>query len=181
MEPPRHCVRIALVGYRGSGKSAVALLLAKRRDWSCIDTDERIEQQAGMTVRDIFSREGEPRFRALESQAVAAACGLERAVISVGGGAVLAESNREILRAAAFVIWLTASAETLATRLAGDARSASLRPALTDLDPLGEIRVKLAERSPLYARCAHITIDTTERDPEAVAEMADRLAPGGCA
>jgi len=173
---PAARARIALVGYRGCGKTTVAAALAQRRGRTPFDTDAWIERQAGMSVREVFATHGEARFRAWESDAVAHACELDNAVISVGGGAVLCDANRARLRESCFVVWLTASPETLAARLASDQRSASLRPALTTLDPLSEIRTLLAVRTPHYAACCHAQVSTEGRGADAVAAEVDRLA-----
>ena len=79
-------------------------------------------------------------------------------MIATGGGAILSEYNRELMKQAGQVIWLDASAETLARRIRGDAN----RPLLHDVDPLEKMRVLTAERNPLYAEIADLRIDTDE-------------------
>jgi shikimate kinase len=160
---------VILIGLRGSGKSSVAELLAKRLGWVHVDTDELVEQQAGCSIREIFERHGEVHFRTLETQALEQVARGQRQVISVGGGAILAEHNRRLLRGAGVCIWLTAPPEELHRRLLADARTASLRPPLTDLPGLEEMRQSLQTREPWYAATADHAVDTSGRT---IAEVA---------
>ena len=159
-----------LSGYRGTGKSTVARLLAPRLGWDVVDADEEIVRRAGKPIAAIFADDGEPAFRDLEERVVAELCGRDRVVVALGGGAILREATRERLLAAGPVVWLTAPAETLAARIAGDDGTAANRPALTTLDGLEEVKRLLAERTPLYKECATVSFDTGELSPEAVAE-----------
>src|SRR5688500_4378392 len=108
---------IFLVGYRGSGKTTVGRLLADRLQWSFLDADAVIEERAGKTIRDIFVAEGEGAFRDQESALLAELCGRTETVIATGGGIVLKDDNRALLREHGFVAWLTADAQTLWARI----------------------------------------------------------------
>ncbi len=165
-------VNIVLIGYRGCGKSTVGRTLAARLGWTFVDTDERIEAQAGRTIRAIFEKQGEVVFRRIESDVIDGLVGGRRQVLSVGGGAVLAEENRRQLMAAGVCVWLTAPAAVLLERMAADARSAANRPALTARNPLDEVQHLLKERSPLYAALAQHVVDTAGRS---VAEIVDDI------
>lgn len=166
---PRHVI---LIGYRGCGKTCVGRRLADELAWPFVDTDEVIEEQAGRTIRDIFATDGEPAFRALEQAAVAAVLDRPPHVVSVGGGAVLAPANRAAMCAHAWCLWLRATPETIIGRLEADRRSATLRPALTDRDPLDEARELLNVRSPLYAEVGDHALDTDGLTPDEVATAA---------
>ncbi|MBK9129351.1 MAG: shikimate kinase [Phycisphaerales bacterium] len=159
-----------LIGARGSGKSTVAAALAARLGWTCVDTDALIEARAGTTIRAIFERLGEAEFRRIEAAIVDEVCGGSGQVISVGGGAVLSDRNRAALRRAGPCVWLTASAETLAARIEADPRTAQTRPPLTARAGIEEVRYLLAQRGPLYAELASLTIDTTNRSAVGVAD-----------
>jgi shikimate kinase len=149
----RHLV---LVGMMGAGKSTVGKRCAKRLQRAFVDTDEVVETVAGAPVSEIFSRDGEAAFRALERTAVADACASPvPAVIAVGGGAVLDPENRRRLRDAGVVVWLHAPVEQLARRV-GDARS---RPLLAG-DAAATLRRLDALRRPAYEAAAHVTVDT---------------------
>jgi shikimate kinase len=163
---PCHLV-ISLVGYRGTGKSSVARLLAERLGWAWADADEALERVAGRSIRDIFAAEGEAGFRDREEAVLAELCRGERLILATGGGAVLREANRQRLRAAGRVVWLTAGAATIWARLQADPTTAERRPALT-VGGLAEIEDLLRQREPLYRACADVVVDTEGRSPEDV-------------
>lgn len=167
---PQAPTRILLIGYRGCGKTTVGRLLAQRLGWESIDSDDAVEAQAGKAIAAIFADEGEPAFRDLEERVVADLAGRERAVVSLGGGAVLREATRERLAAAGPVVWLTAPAEVLAQRIAADASSGDRRPSLTGLSGLEEVERVLAEREPIYQECATVAVEADGRTPKAIAE-----------
>jgi shikimate kinase len=171
---------IFLIGYRGTGKSTVARLLAERlgRDW--IDADDEIERRAGKSIAAIFAENGEPAFRDLETSVVAELCRWRRSVVALGGGAVLSEVNRTAIRSAGIVVWLTASVDTLSRRLAADESNASRRPALTKSGGLSEIETLLATREPIYRACATFEVDTEDKTPAEIAdEIMAHLSKGG--
>lgn len=167
-----------LIGYRGTGKTTVGRLLAERLGWQLVDADDEIERQAGCTIAEIFAGDGERRFRDLEQQVVHQLAGRERHIVSLGGGAVLRAENREAIRGAGTVVWLTASAETIHARLAADQSTAARRPNLTSAGGLTEIEQLLAQREGLYRQCADHTLDTDELSPQQIAdEILGRLGP----
>ncbi|PCI02193.1 MAG: shikimate kinase [Zetaproteobacteria bacterium] len=145
-----------MVGLMGSGKSTIGKLLASRLSLSFVDLDEMIVQAQGKSIPQIFEHDGEAIFRALESQALEEALKLKNSVIATGGGAILSEHNREMMKQAGRVIWLDASPEVLAARITGD----SNRPLLHDVDPLEKMKALTSERNPLYAEIADLRIDT---------------------
>lgn len=163
---------IFLIGYRGTGKSTVAALLAERLGWQSVDADHEIERRAGKSIAAIFADEGEPGFRDLETQVVTEFAQLRSAVIAVGGGAVLRPENRAAIRGAAAVVWLTASADTIESRLAADASTAQRRPNLTIAGGRAEIEELLAAREPMYRECATLTVAT---DGKTSADVANEI------
>lgn len=167
-----HAAPVFLIGYRGTGKTAVAQLLAERlnRDW--IDSDQQIERVSGESIADLFGRQGEPAFRRLEATIVQSLTERRGIVIALGGGAVLNEASRAAVRAAGPVVWLTASVQELVARLAADTATPSQRPNLTTAGTLPEIETVLAERTPIYRACATLVIDTEGKTP---AEVADEI------
>lgn len=162
--------RLFLIGYRGCGKSTVGRLLAERLGWASIDSDDEVERAAGKAIAAIFAEDGEPAFRDLEEATVRDLSERDDTVISLGGGAVLREPTRAVLAAAGPVVWLTAPAETLAARIAGDAATGDRRPSLTGLSGLAEVERVLAQREPIYKQCANVAIETGERPPAAIAD-----------
>jgi shikimate kinase len=161
---------VFLIGYRGSGKSTVARELAERLGFDWIDADDEIERRAGKSISEIFRDDGEPAFRALESDVVADLCELRHHVVALGGGAVMSEVNRTAIRLAGLVIWLKASVAALAERMAADTSTQSRRPNLTQAGGLSEIEVMLATREPIYRSCAAYEIDTEGKSPEAIVD-----------
>ena len=115
-------MNLVLIGYRGTGKSQVARLLAARLGWPCVDADDRIEQLAGKIDRQIFADDGEPAFRDWESQVVAELAAHDRTVLALGGGAVMRRRTATAIAGRGHVVWLTASPETLWRRIAGRPR-----------------------------------------------------------
>jgi shikimate kinase len=155
---------VVLVGVPGSGKTTVGTLLAQRLGVEFRDTDQDVEVLAGKPVPDIFVDSGEEHFRGLERAAVAAALGEHDGVLALGGGAVLQSETRALLLEHP-TVWLQVAAAAGAKRVGLDVP----RPVL-----LGNVRGRLAtlvaERAPLYAEVARLTIDTDGLAPEAVAE-----------
>jgi shikimate kinase len=164
---------VTLIGYRGCGKSSVGPRLARRLGWSCIDSDDIVEQRAGCSIRDIFEHEGEVGFRKREAEVLADLLQQENVVVASGGGAILAEENRRRMRAAGPVVWLRASVATLARRL-GDRLSVQRRPSLTGKPITEEIAEVLAVREPLYRDCATLIVDAEGERPEQVAKRIAR-------
>ena len=150
--------RIALIGYRGSGKTSVGKALARMLSWEFIDTDALITSREGRDVTAIFREHGEAYFRDRESAALVQALATANAVIATGGGIIEREENRERLRELSYVVYLSAPIEALIARIEAGVD----RPALTALPMKDEIRTVLARRIPLYERTAHGTLDTGE-------------------
>lgn len=162
---------IALVGYRGTGKSTVGRIVADRLNRAFADADREVEALAGRSIRSIFVEDGEPTFRVLESKVLADLTrSLPGGVLATGGGAILHPDNREVLRGFGFVAWLRADAETLTRRLQVSRRAVEERPALTASGTLAEIAKVLEIRTPLYREAAHASIETAGRSAEQVAD-----------
>jgi len=163
-------MNLILIGYRGTGKSTVARLLAQRLDWPWIDSDAEIEREAGATIAEIFAREGEAGFRDHEAEVVARLLADDHRVVALGGGAILRDDTRDKLAAAGTVVWLLATAETIHKRLSADPGTVSGRPNLTAGGGMPEIRDLLQRRQAIYQRCADFEVDTDNKDPAAVAD-----------
>jgi shikimate kinase len=149
-----------LTGYRGTGKTSVAMALVAGLGRPVIDLDQVIEGNAGQSIRDIFDSGGESMFRQLESEALSAAAEGPAAIVSLGGGAILSEANRAVIRRSGVCFWLDADAETIADRIQNDDSTAERRPALTSLGNLEEIRLLLGQRRNHYEQAADYRIDT---------------------
>jgi len=161
-------MNLILIGYRATGKTTLASLLAGRLDYDWMDADVEIERRAGKSIAGIFADDGEPVFRDLEEEVIADLCGRDRLVLAAGGGAPMRETSRRAMRRAAKVVWLTATPETILARMTGDATTAGRRPNLTEKDPLEEIVDLLARRGPVYRESSHLIVDTENKTPDEI-------------
>jgi len=169
-------MNVFLIGYRGSGKTTVAAALATRLGWPWIDADAELERRAGKTIKQIFADQGELAFRDLESNILADLVKLDRHMVALGGGAILRESNRRLIAGRGKVVWLKAPPEVLQARIMGDDTTTERRPNLTGQGGLAEIRTLLAERTPLYASCADLTVDAESKPADELAtQIIDEL------
>lgn len=164
-------MNLYLIGYRGSGKSTVAPLLAKKLDWQHSDSDHEIQVMTGQNIADIFTNQGESGFRKLETSVVQRYATKKEHVVSLGGGAPTFPAIRNAIKQSGKGVYLLASAETLWQRISGDQATDSLRPSLTELDGLAEVEKMLESRQAIYDACADYTVDTTELNPEQIAEV----------
>jgi shikimate kinase len=161
---------LTLIGYRATGKTTLARLLAERLGWDWLDADVEIEHRAGKPIAQIFAEDGEPAFRDIEAGVIADLCGWDCLVLAAGGGAPLRSESRQAMRQNGKVIWLTARPETILSRMSADATTAGRRPSLTDKGPLEEIVQLLHGREPIYRESADWAIDTEGKTPDALAD-----------
>jgi shikimate kinase len=161
---------IALTGFMAVGKTRVGRKLARRLGWRFVDVDRVIEKSERMKVQEIFNRDGEARFRALEKQKLREILAGELQVIATGGGAVLDPENLALLKEKTLLVCLTASPETILNRAGG-----GKRPLLDVADRDVRVRELLGRRAPLYAQ-AHATIDTENLTIDQVVEEVLRVA-----
>ena len=147
---------IALVGLPGSGKSTVGRQLARRANLSFLDSDQIIEERIGCSIREFFEREGEERFRSIESSIIDELTQKPDCVISTGGGAVLREQNRAFLQTRCFCIYLRSTPEDLIRRLRHDRK----RPLLQVSNPLEALKNLYLARDSLYIDASQWSVDT---------------------
>lgn len=158
---------IALVGMPGSGKSSIGRRLAPRLGLPFVDADLQIEKAAGgMGVAEIFAKHGEAEFRALEARVIARLLDEGPSIIATGGGALLNEGTRRLIREKAVSVWLKAEIPVLLRRV----RRKSDRPLLQVDDPEEALKRLLAVREPLYA-AADIVVTSREAPHETVLDM----------
>ena len=157
---------VYLVGMPGSGKSTVGPELAARLGVPYVELDGEVERAAGATVREIFEREGEARFRELEAAALGGAAARDPSVVSCGGGVVLEPANRVTLRATGEVVFLSVPLEVLADRV----RPAAERPLIR---AEGDLERLFREREALYREFAAHVVDASG-PPGEVAEAIEK-------
>ena len=155
---------IVLIGFMGTGKSAVGSRLAQQLKKQFVDMDREIENVTGMSIPEIFKRYGELRFRSEEKLMARKLSERENMVIATGGGFVLLEENIEALRANGVLICLDASPEEIFNRVS---RKKGSRPLLKKGTTLEDIQALLQERELSYA-CADIRINTSGRELDQV-------------
>lgn len=154
------CQNIVLVGFMGCGKSTVGREIGLQLNYPLVDTDTLIVESVGMSVAQIFSQHGENYFRDLETDLISQIHSKDctKQIISTGGGLPLREQNRERLRKLGYVVWLQASADTVLERTA----KSNHRPLINNENPKEKIETMLAERDPIYADVADLTINTDD-------------------
>lgn len=159
-------MNVALIGYRGTGKSAVSKLLAPKLNKAAVSLDDEIVKTAEMSIPQIVETHGWPYFRDLEQKVTERFCKLDNLVIDCGGGVILRTQNVETLQSNATLVWLKASPEVIAARIG----TSENRPALVEGKTfLEEIEEVLQERTSLYKNAAQFSIDTDSKTPEALA------------
>ena len=164
--PPR---RIVLTGFMGSGKTTVGPLVARRLGWRFVDVDDVIEADAGCSIAEIFSRDGEPAFRDREHAAIARLASEDALILALGGGAIERPATRDLLLHTpdTLLVHLEVQLATTLTRCGG---TEDTRPVLADQANLAR---RYERRLPLY-RTAHasIAVDTLTPDEVAAAILA---------
>jgi shikimate kinase len=159
---------IALIGFMGTGKTAVGKALAARLGKEFIELDAAIEKKAGKTIPEIFRQDGEVAFREIEIEVTGETAAQKNAVIACGGGIVLNTINIDRLRRECVIICLTASPGVILRRTSGDSRE---RPLLAVADRTSQIKELLRFRRPFYERAADIVINTSRLSIDSVVEL----------
>jgi shikimate kinase len=164
-------MNIVLIGMRGSGKTTIGKLLAKRLGKQFIEMDELIVQRLGQSIPEIVNRYGWQKFRDVEEEITREVAGWDNVVNATGGGVVTREENIRELKQKGKLVWLKANTDTLLRRIGND----QSRPSLTGKSPREDMEAVLAERSPIYQRVADFIVDTEGKMPEEIAEAIAKL------
>lgn len=161
-------MNIVLIGYRGTGKSTLGKIVAARLNRQLISTDQEIVRRTGSSIPDIVAAHGWDYFRDVETAVCQDLAGRDNLVIDTGGGAILRQQNVDVFKRNGRLIWLTASVDTIATRIGGETQRPSLTGTKSHVD---EIRDVLCERVPKYQAAADLTIATDGRSIEELASF----------
>ncbi len=160
---------VFLIGFMGAGKSTIARRLARTYGITSLDMDMYIERKQNKTIADIFKDEGEEAFRAIETETLRElAAAEELKLISCGGGVILSEENRRLLKDHGFTVHLLVDADEAASRIADK----SSRPLFNDLE---QARKRAQDRLPLYRAAAHAEVATSGKRPPEIASEVARL------
>ncbi len=162
---------IFLVGMMGAGKTSVGRMLARNLGKTFYDSDQVIEARTGVKISLIFELEGESGFRARETAILEELTSLRGIVLATGGGVVLREANRQVLRSRGTVVYLRASVNELWNRTRHDRN----RPLLQTADPLTRLRELHTQRDPLYLEVADLTIETGSQSVKSLVLRLQRL------
>ncbi|MFY9467107.1 MAG: shikimate kinase [Lentibacter algarum] len=169
--PMRHTLNktIVLVGMMGAGKTAVGRALAAKIGAPFLDSDAEIVQAANMSIPEIFSRDGEPFFRARETEVIRRLLNAdEKSILSTGGGAFLAEENRSLISDLGVSVFLEADLDLLWSRVGHK----DTRPLLRTPNPRATLAEIFEARAPVYARA---DIKVTAQPEYSIAQMADKV------
>jgi len=158
---------IALIGFMGTGKTAVGQALARKLNKQFLEMDSLIEHKAAKAISDIFQQDGEIAFRELEVETCKEVSCNDNAVIACGGGVVLNKINTDRLKKSGVIVYLTASLSKILQRTTNDGPT---RPLLEVDDPAATIREMLQFRQSYYRRAADIEIDTSNLDINTVVD-----------
>lgn len=155
---------VFFVGFMGAGKSSVARRVARSAKVTSIDLDTYIERREGRRIKDVFESEGEQAFRKLEAEVLQMLATREPALISCGGGVVMREENRRLLRSQGFVIHLVVAADEAKARIS----DAASRPLFKDIEQARNLSLM---RMPLYNEIADINIETSGKTVAGIARV----------
>ena len=160
---------VALVGMMGVGKTSIGKRLSTRLEVPFADADQEIEQAAGMEVKDIFAKYGEPEFRRLERSVIARLLTGPPHVLATGGGAFMDETTRAAMRESAFTIWLNAPVDVLVGRVKKRQAADQSRPLLAQGDMRATLEKLLEVRGPVYAT-ADMVLDSVDEPHTALVD-----------
>ena len=170
-------MNIVLIGYRCSGKTAVSKVLARDLGRDFLDTDVLIEENEGCPIETIISGNVWGHFRDIEKRLIEEVSERDNLVIATGGGVVMDEENVKNLRKNGWIVWLDGKVEVLRERMDRDQRSGKIRPPITGVDPLEEIKRVLGIRTPLYQRAGDFMVDTSLLSIREVADSIMKTLP----
>ena len=149
-------MKIFLVGFMGSGKTTIGRRIAERIGFEFVDTDRFIEMRHGLSVTEIFARQGEPAFREMERNILSDLQKFDYAVISTGGGLPCYGDNMNVMLSCGKVVYLKTSPQALARRLLRSHTERPLIKGMTENELQQYITEKLAEREPFYRRAQFV-------------------------
>ena len=161
-------MNIVLIGYRGTGKSAVAGLVAEKQGMTCVNMDAEIVNSAGRSIPEIVEKYGWEKFRDMESAVALSLGGRDGLVIDTGGGVIERPENIAALKTNAKIFWLKASVDVIVARIEKDTQRPALIQGKTFTEEVAEV---LGRRIPKYRGAADVEIDTDNLTPAQIADI----------
>jgi shikimate kinase len=159
-------MNIALIGYRGTGKTEVGRILAMRLFLTYVGMDDEIIKRAGMRIPEIVEKYGWSKFRDMETEVVRDLSGKDKFMIDTGGGVIERPENIKMLRGNSRIFWLKALVDTIVSRIQTDTQRPALIDGKTFTEEVAEV---LERRAPRYKSAAHHEIDTDDLTPDEIA------------
>jgi shikimate kinase len=160
-------MNIVLIGYRGTGKSVVGHLLARKLNRETISMDAEIVKKAGMPIPEFVEQNGWPKFRDLETEVAQELAERDNIIVDCGGGVIERPENIPALRTNGVIFWLQASADVVVSRIVGGTERPPLTEGKTFTEEVEEV---LDRRTPLYSEAAQHIINTDDMTPDQVAD-----------
>ncbi len=160
-------MNIALIGFRGTGKTTIAKLLAKKMDKKLISTDKEMEKKTKSSIAKFVKKNSWEKFRDVEAQIIENISGFDECIFDTGGGIILRNENITNLKKNSLIILLTADIKTITNRI----KSGTKRPSLTGKEHLAEIAQVMQERESRYKNAADYEIDTSRLSPQEACDL----------
>ena len=160
-------MNIALIGFRGTGKTTIAKLLAKRLEKKLISTDQEIVKKTKLGISKLVQKYGWDKFREIESDVIENISDFDECIFDTGGGIVMRNENIINLKKNGLIVLLTADIKTITSRI----KQSKDRPALTKSGFIDEVKDVFQEREERYSRAADYTIDTSRLSPEEACDL----------
>ena len=157
---------IFLIGFMGSGKSTISKMLSEKLGVMCAEMDEMIVQEQRMPITEIFEKFGESHFRDIETDLVRRLQKQDGVIVSCGGGAVLREENRNMMKQSGVIVLLTATPETILERV----KYSTDRPILNGNMTVEYISSLMERRRACYEEAADFAVATDDKSSEEICQ-----------
>jgi shikimate kinase len=160
--------RVVLIGFRAVGKTTVGKLLARLLDWEYLSTDNLIEIQQKISIKEIVEQSGWSEFRRLEHSIIKSISSRMEAVVDCGGGVIENADNIKLLKNGSLVVWIDADISSIIKRIK---TSAEIRPSLSDPEIEQDVEENYTKRKPVYQSYAQVTVNSEKLKPMDICKL----------